>query len=146
DTTAIIEHSSTKPADNDTLNKRLDTYFIKVGFGRGLNFIIYRRIFFNLQGMIYGNIAYMNTFGNVHDRNMVSPNIFGEVAAGLGYNSERFFLGIRFSADRNTIRRNQFRYINTNGYAQVNVGYRFNSPKWLSKGYDLITHKLLKLS
>lgn len=141
----IIQHLNPSLGTSDTLNKELDAYILKLGFGRGFNVIVFKRIFFNLQAIAYGNLAYINTHGNTKDRPSLSPNIFAEVSAGLGYNTERFFIGFRVLADRNAMRRNEYRYLNSNRFAQLNIGYRFNSPKWLNRSYDAIITRIKKL-
>lgn len=139
----IIKPNDQTLQDNDSLNKRLDTYFIKFGIGRGMNLIVFKRVFFNLQAIGYGNIAYVNTYNNNKDKNTISPNLFFELSSALGYNSKRFFMGLRVAADRNAVKKNKFKYINTTGYAQIHIGYRFNSPKWLDKSYEYLKSKII---
>lgn len=145
DKQAIIQHMDPRQGARDTLNKELDAYILKLGFGRGFNVIVFKRIFFNLQAIVSGNLAYINTLGNTNDKHSLSPNIFAEVSAGLGYNTERFFVGFRVLADRNAMRRNEYKYLNINRFAQINIGYRFNSPKWLNRSYDAIKAKTKKI-
>lgn len=130
----------------DTTNKQLNTYFMKAGFGRGLNLIISKRIFLNVQTLVSGNLAFLKTNDDKNKNYYVSPNVFLELSAGLGYNSRRFFAGLRIAGDRNVFRRSAIKYINTTSYAQLNIGYRFNSPKWLDKGYSSIKDKITGIS
>lgn len=130
---------------NDTLSKSLKTYFAKVGFGRGINLIISKRVFFNFQTLVSGNLAFQNSKSEKGSKLYVSPNVFLEFSSAIGYNSKRFFCGLRLTANRNVFRRQELRYTNALGSLQLNLGYRFNAPKWLDNGYDAVKYKILKL-
>lgn len=133
------------PAYDDI--QSVNAILLKAGPGAGLNVVILKRLYFAFNYFIMGNyIAY--TY--VHRTKGVSrwrdnTNFYTESAMSFGYNSKRLFFGLTGSGDINVMRIKQASLMTNFASASLTLGYRFNAPEFLSKGWDKTTKRLKKV-
>lgn len=120
------------------------TSFI-VGPGIGLNVVIAKRVYFSLMLFLsYDLVSYKFIDNN---NNIISKNTsftaFFEQRAALGYHSQRFYAGLKFTADQIQVQTQDYKVGNSFGAVTLDVGYRFNAPGILKKVYKNTFTKFL---
>jgi hypothetical protein len=63
----------------------------------------------------------------------VAVNTFTDIRFSVGYNGTHFFGGMSLVAQSRNIRFDDIRFANTNTYAKLLIGYRFNEVGILKK-------------
>ncbi|MBC7388740.1 MAG: DUF4421 family protein [Opitutaceae bacterium] len=118
----------------------LNALLFKVGPGLGINIVVLKRFYVALNGFLMGNfIAYTYDVKN-RDRSPYgfNTNVYTETAFGFGYNSKRLFAGASFNGDINLMRIRGASIRTNFATIFVTVGYRFDTPSFLTKGYKKI--------
>ncbi len=118
-------------------NKGIQTFSIKLAPGLGGNLILYKHICLSMALFTSFDLyfyRYINSMDEVSTRReSVVFALDGYVS--LGYQSKRFYGGLRFETDR---RDAALRYIKmniVNAYTGLELGYRFNAPRAMKKFY-----------
>jgi hypothetical protein len=120
---------------------------LKAGPGIGVNIVIFKRFYFALNYFVMGNfIEYQyETQDGTHSSWRSNANLYTETTTGFGYNSKRLFAGVSFNGDIN-IMRVKGASIKTNfASVSMSLGYRFNAPHFLEKGWKDTSRKLKEL-
>lgn len=124
--------------------KSIHALLLKAGPGVGVNIVLWKRFYFSLNYFIMGNfIEYQyDTNNKGYSSWYANANLYTETATGLGYNSKRLYAGISFNGDIN-IMHIKSASIKTNfASASITLGYRFNAPRFLDKGWKKATDKV----
>ena len=123
--------------DNMKDVKGIQTLSFKLAPGVGYTFVFRKRIYLSVSAFTSFDLSvykYLSLAGE--DTDGKQSFIFElDGKASLGYQSKRFFAGLRFEAER---REALFQSIQINtiySYVGVEVGYRFNTPRFIRKVY-----------
>lgn len=152
--TTIYSSNSTILSNQQTQNiesydglKSINALLFKVGPGVGLNLVVFKRFYFAFNYFIMGNLIEY-TYKTVQDGNSglhTNANIYTETATSFGYNSKRLYGGISFNGDINIMRIKGANVKTNFATASITVGYRFNAPKFLDKGWNSVNKKISTL-
>jgi hypothetical protein len=136
------------PFFQDFMNVRsIDALILKVGPGVGMNLVVFKRLYFAMNVFFMGN-ALLYRYENessAASRWRSNVNVFYEGSSAIGFNSERFYLGIRLSADNNLMRIKGANIRTNFGSASIDMGFRFNTPGFFRKAWDKTLTRYLKL-
>ncbi|MCS6824337.1 MAG: DUF4421 domain-containing protein [Cytophagaceae bacterium] len=126
---------------------RLNALVAKSGGGYGLNLVIFKRAYFAFSWFLMCNYLRYHYEHIDHGRSLWrgNVNVFTEGNIAIGFNAERFYIGIRSSGDSNAMRVEGAKINITYGAIYFDLGYRFDAPKWLEKGWEKTATKYLKL-
>jgi hypothetical protein len=115
----------------------IQTFSIKLAPGAGGNMVLYRR--FCLSMVVFTSFDfYFYKYHSITDevfrrRGSLVFALDGYVS--LGYQSKRFYVGLRYETDRRDAALQGIRMNIANAYTGLEVGYRFNTPKFVKKVY-----------
>jgi len=122
---AIISNQSTPQSTGSDLQLMRYT---TLSFAGGYTYtLVYHSFFMNGAlsiGPAHNWILYSAPGGK--DNYDVAINTFTDIRFSVGYNGTRFFGGMSLVAQSRNIRFDDVRFANTNTYAKVLIGYRFN--------------------
>lgn len=140
----ILSRAQTNNFDSFYGIRSIHALLFKAGPGVGVNIVLWKRFYFSMNYFIMGNfIEYQ--YNTLHDGNSswkANANVYTETATGFGYNSQRLYAGISFNGDIN-IMRVKGANIKTNfANVSITVGYRFNSPRFIERGWTKATDKV----
>jgi hypothetical protein len=123
--------------------RAINSIVLKTGPGLGANIVVFKRIFFSLRVFLLANYSrYDYTFlNNRSSRWNNSVNVFGEGGASIGYNSKRFFASLNANGDVNEMQLKGAKVRTNYGAVSLDIGYRFNSPRFLDRGWEKLTQK-----
>jgi hypothetical protein len=119
----------------------------KIGPGIGLNLILFKRIYLSSMAFYCFDIVGYQYFTHTGTEIISSASVtgFAEARAALGYQSRRFYMGLKFFGDRVTFHTTQNQITTHFATVTVDIGYRLNAPGFLKKGYDATLHRFLGL-
>ncbi len=143
----ILSSVQTRQFDSYNDISSIHALLLKAGPGIGVNIVIFKRFYFSLNYFVMGNfIEYQyETQDGTHSSWRSNANLYTETTTGFGYNSKRLFAGVSFNGDIN-IMRVKGASIKTNfASVSVSLGYRFNAPHFLEKGWKDTSRKLKEL-
>lgn len=118
-------------------NKGIQTFSIKLAPGVGGNLILYKRIFLSMA--IFSSFdlyfyRYINSMDEVSSRR--ESFVFAiDGYVSLGYQSKRFYTGLRFETDRRDAALHGVKMNIVNTYTGLEFGYRFDAPRIMKKFY-----------
>ena len=120
--------------------RRLSGISIKVAPGVGGNLIFFKRMYLSTAFFIaYDLYLYKYTrFSDGSSKDGQSFVVVFDGRASLGYQSERFYIGLRYEGDSRGAKIDHVRITTQYSYVGFEVGYRFKAPGFLKKGYDKI--------
>ncbi len=117
--------------------KAIQTFSVKLAPGVGGNFVMYKSVILSMAIFPSFDIyfyRYMNDAGAYSDKRRSAVfSIDGFVS--LGYQSKRFYAGLRFEADRRDAALRGINMNIINAYTGLEVGYRFDVPHIIKKVY-----------
>lgn len=116
---------------SDLLVMRYTTLSVAGGYTYSL---VYKSFFLNgalSVGPAHNWILYSQPGGE--ENYDIAINTFSDIRVALGYNSNSFFGGMSLVAQSRNIRFDNIRFSNTNTFAKLMVGYRFNEVGILKK-------------
>ncbi len=118
--------------------RKLSGLSIKVAPGIGGNLIFFKRMYLSAAFFIaYDLYLYKYTrFSDGSSRNGQSFVVVFDGRASLGYQSERFYIGLRYEGDSRGAKIDHVRITTQYSYVGFELGYRFKAPRFLKKGYD----------
>ena len=143
----ILSTAQTDNFDSFYGIRSIHALLFKAGPGIGVNIVLWKRFYFSMNYFIMGNfIEYQyNTQDKGNSIWYTNANIYTETATGFGYNSKRLYAGVSFNGDIN-IMRIKGASIKTNfASASITVGYRFNAPRFVEKGWKKASDGLQKI-
>ena len=115
----------------------ITTTSFKVAPGVGGNLVFLKR--FYLAGALFTpyNLYLYNYYTTNHERIHKGNGIALVLDANisLGYQSERFYTGLRYQADTKSVTLNAVEMNTILSYVALDVGYRFKAPKVVKKVY-----------
>lgn len=113
------------------------TTSFKLAPGVGLNLMFLKRFYFSLAVFTPYNFYVYNYFTKdenlVHKGTSIAFVLDGNVS--LGYQSERFYAGIRYQADSKSVTFNTVSINSLFSYIGFDLGYRFVAPNFVKKVY-----------
>jgi hypothetical protein len=117
----------------------------KVGPGLGMNLVLFKRIYFS--SMLFYSFDVVSFQGFDSSGKQLTSNTsvtgFAEGRAALGYQSKRFYIGMKFIGDQVTFHTTENRISTHFATVTLDIGYRFNAPGFLKKGYDATFQRFL---
>ena len=127
-----------RPFFNDFNDIRIiRTTSFKLAPGVGLNLVFLKRFYFSLAVFAPYNFYVYNYFTKdenlVHKGTSIAFVLDGNVS--LGYQSERFYAGIRYQADSKSVTFNTVSLNSLFSYVGFDLGYRFVAPRLVKKVY-----------
>ncbi len=120
--------------------RRLTGLSIKAAVGFGGNLVFFKRMYLSATLFVaYDLYLYKYTrFSDGSSRNGQSFVVVFDGRASLGYQSERFYIGLRYEGDSRGAKIDHVRITTQYSYVGFEVGYRFKAPGFLKKGYDKV--------
>ncbi|MDB5274494.1 MAG: hypothetical protein JWO58_2861 [Chitinophagaceae bacterium] len=113
---------------------------IKLAPGVGGNLIFFKHMYLSMAFFIAYDL-YLYKYKKFSDGSINSGQSFVVVfdgRASLGYQSERFYIGLRYEGDSRGASLAHARVTTQYSYVGFEVGYRFKAPGILKKGFDKI--------
>jgi hypothetical protein len=134
---ALIGRSQQRYYDDFNNVRVIRTVSIRLAPGAGGNFIFYKHC--------YLSVAFFPSYDLYLYKYLTDPNekVKGKQTfvfvldskAGLGYQSERLYAGLRYEIERKHASLHSIQTNNVYIYTGLEVGYRFNAPRFLKKMY-----------
>jgi len=129
----------------DQLNdvRKINGVSIKLAPGFGGNLVFFKRIY--LSGAVF--VAYdlfiydYTKFSDGERKSGTSFVVVLDARASIGYQSERFYAGLRYEVDRKGIKFSKAQLTTEYSYIGLELGYRFNAPGFLKKAFDKVLPK-----
>jgi Domain of unknown function (DUF4421) len=131
DSVILTKQSAPQSTNSDLLLMRYTTISVAGGYTYTL---VYRSFFLNgalSVGPAHNWILYSRPGGE--DKYDMAVNTFSDIRFSLGYNSDRFFGGMSLVSQSRNIRFDDIQFANTNTFAKLLIGYRFNEVGILKK-------------
>ncbi len=131
DSVILTRQYSPQSGNSDLLDMRYTTLSVAGGYTYTL---VYRSFFLNGSlslGPAHNWIAYSRIDGI--ENYDVAVNTYSDIRFSLGYNSDRIFGGMSLVTQSRYIRFDDIRFANTNTFAKLMIGYRFNEVGVLKK-------------
>lgn len=131
DSAIVTNQNNSKSNDSNLRLMRYTTLSIAGGYTYTL---VYKSFFLNgalSLGPAHNWILYSGPDGE--DKYDIAINTFSDVRVALGYNSDRFFGGMSLVSQSRNIRFDDIKFSNTNTFAKLMIGYRFNEVGVLKK-------------
>lgn len=126
----------------DQLNdvSRISGLSIKLAPGFGGNLVFFHRIYLSAALFIaYDLYLYDYTkFSDGSRKSDVSFIVVLDGRASLGYQSKRFYAGLRYEVDRRGVKFSKAQLTNEYSYVGFEMGYRFKAPGFMNRTYDKI--------
>lgn len=120
--------------------QKLSGVSIKVAPGVGGNLIFFKRMYLSAAFFIAYDL-YLYKYTRFSDGSSKSGQSFVVVfdgRASLGYQSERFYIGLRYEGDSRGAQIDHVHITTQYSYIGFEVGYRFKAPGFLKKGFDKV--------
>jgi hypothetical protein len=118
-------------------NRGIQTFSVKLAPGAGGNLILYRRIFLSMALFTSFDLyfyRYIDGIGEITDRRQsIVFALDGYVS--VGYQSKRFYVGLRFETDSRNAALQGISMNTMNAYTGLEFGYRFDAPRIMKKFY-----------
>ncbi len=118
-------------------NKGIQTFSIKIAPGVGGNLILYKRIFLSMAAFTSFDLylyRYINSADETSNRRSSAVfTIDGYIS--LGYQSKRFYAGLRYETDRRNASLHGINMGVINSYTGLEFGYRFDAPRIMKRFY-----------
>ncbi len=116
---------------------RMTGYSVKLAPGVGVNLVFMRRFYLSTAVFTPFNLYFnrLFTFGEHLVRKESSLQLVLDGMASIGFQSKRFFAGLRYQAESKGAK---LKFISTTAvysYIGLDVGYRFTTPKIVKKIY-----------
>ena len=116
---------------------RMNSYAVKLAPGLGVNLVFVRRFYLSTAVFTPFNLYFnrLFTFNEHLVRKESSLQLVLDGMASFGYQSKRFYAGLRYQVES---KRALLKFISLSsvyGYIGFDVGYRFNTPKIVKKVY-----------
>ncbi len=126
----------------DQLNdvSRISGVSIKLAPGFGGNLVFFHRIYLSAALFVAYDL-YLYDYTKFSDGSTKSGASFIVVLDGrasLGYQSKRFYIGLRYEVDRRGVKFSKAQLTNEYSYVGLELGYRFKAPGFMNKAYDKI--------
>lgn len=120
--------------------RKLSGLSIKAAIGFGGNLVFFKRMYLSAAVFIaYDLYLYKYTrFSDGSSKNGQSFVVVFDGRASLGYQSERFYIGLRYEGDSRGAKIDHVSLTTQYSYIGFEVGYRFKAPKFLKKGFDKV--------
>lgn len=120
--------------------RAINALLFKLGPGVGITIVLFKRFYVAANGFAMGNfINYTYQVEGSDDRDWsTSVNFYTETNIGFGYNSKRLFAGFSLNGDINLMRIRDAAVRTYFATTLVTVGYRFDPPTFLKKGYKKV--------
>jgi hypothetical protein len=120
--------------------RKLSGLSIKAAVGFGGNLVFFKRMYLSAAVFVaYDLYLYKYTrFSDGSTKNGQSFVVVFDGRASLGYQSERFYIGLRYEGDSRGAKIDHVRLTTQYSYVGFEVGYRFKAPGFLKKGYDKV--------
>lgn len=117
--------------------RKIRTTSFKVAPGIGANLVLSRRLYLSAAIFAPYNLYFYNYFteGDIRVQKGTSIAIVLDGSISLGYQSERLYAGIRYQADSKRVKMNTVEIDTLFSYFGFDLGYRFNTPKFVKKVY-----------
>ncbi|HSZ72868.1 MAG TPA: DUF4421 family protein [Cytophagaceae bacterium] len=120
--------------------EKISGFSIKAAPGIGGNLIFFKRMYLSMAFFIAYDL-YLYKYKKFSDGSTASGQSFVVVfdgRASLGYQSERFYIGLRYEGDSRGASIVHTRVTTQYSYVGFEVGYRFKAPGLLKKGFDKV--------
>ena len=117
--------------------KKMIGYSVKLAPGLGANIVFMRQFYFSTSIFAPYNL-YFNRLYNADNRLVkkeVSLQIVLDGTASLGYQSKRFYAGVRYQAESKGAKLHYISFTTVYSYIGLDVGYRFQAPHTVKKVY-----------
>jgi hypothetical protein len=115
---------------------RMNSYSVKLAPGIGANLVFLKRFYVSTSVFIPYNLYFNRLFiGKDLSRKETSIQLVFDGLVSIGYQSKRFYTGLRYQADSKGAR---LKYISTTtvySYIGFDLGYRFLTPQAVKKVY-----------
>jgi Domain of unknown function (DUF4421) len=121
--------------------RKLSGISIRVAPGVGGNLIFFKRMYLSAAFFVAYDL-YLYNYTRFSDGSSRDGKSFVVVLDGrisLGYQSERFYIGLRYEGDSRGAKIDHVRITTQYSYGGFELGYRFKAPSFLKKGYDKIS-------
>jgi hypothetical protein len=131
DSVILTKQSTPQSTDSDLLLMRYTTISVAAGYTYTL---VYRSFFLNgafSLGPAHNWILYSRPGGE--ENYDIAVNTYTDIRVSVGYNSDRFFGGMSLVTQSRNIRFDDIQFANTNTFAKLLIGYRFNEVGILKK-------------
>lgn len=127
--------------------EKLNAFMIKMGPGVGANLVIFKRFYIATAFFVQANNVF---YQYKSEDGIVTPILrslafFGEGNMGIGFNSQRFFMGVHASGTSNQVKLRDARLAVTVGTISLDMGYRFNCPRIIKKVWAKTMTRYFKL-
>ncbi|MDB5272122.1 MAG: hypothetical protein JWO58_489 [Chitinophagaceae bacterium] len=123
--------------DDFTDIRTIRTTSFKLAPGIGANLVIFRKFYLSAALFTPYNLYLYNYYTHdaelVHKGTSIALVLDGNIS--LGYQSERFYAGLRYQADSKSVSFNTVAMNTLFSYFGLDVGYRFIAPKLVQKVY-----------
>ena len=122
--------------DFNSIN-RMNSYAIKLAPGLGINLVFLRRFYLSTAVFTPFNLYFNRLFIFYEDlvRKESSLQLTLDGMASIGYQSKRFYAGLRYQAESKRAVLKFISMTSVYSYIGLDVGYRFNTPKIVKKVY-----------
>lgn len=119
--------------------KQVNSTTFSIAPGYSYNLVVAKRIFVNASfsiGPAQNWISYETAIGTT---NYQTLNTFADLRAGIGYNSQRFFMGASYVQQTRNILFEEVRFTSSSGTFKILFGYRFKEWGFLKwRAADLL--------
>ena len=115
--------------------RKIRTTSFKIAPGIGANLVLSKRLYLSATVFTPYNLYFYNYFteDDIRVQKGTSIAVVLDASVGLGYQSERFYAGIRYQADSKHAKMNTVEMKTLFSYFGFDLGYRFKAPKSLRK-------------
>ncbi len=123
--------------------QKINGLSIKLAPGFGGNLVFFHRFYMSAAVFIaYDLFLYDYTkFSDGEKKSGTSFMVVLDARASIGYQSERFYVGLRYEVDRKGLKFSKAQLTMENSYVGLELGYRFKAPKFLKKAFDMVLPK-----
>ena len=134
---ALIGRSQRQYFDNFNNVNVIRTFSIKLAPGAGANFVFHKH--YNLSFVVFPSydLCFYKYIATTNEKtNDNQTFIFAlDGKASVGYQSKRLYAGLRYELEQKQAALQSIQINSRHTYLGLEVGYRFNTPRFVKKGY-----------
>jgi hypothetical protein len=115
----------------------INTTALRIAPGIGSNVVFFRQYYFSVVMFPSCDVYFYKFFDHADDRAKPNQAVAWvlDAKAGIGYQSKRFYAGLRYEAERRQASLRAIGLTNRYTFLGIEVGYRFNAPGVVKKIY-----------
>jgi hypothetical protein len=118
--------------------KVLRSLSVRLAPGVGTNLVLRRRVYLSLVGFTSYDLYLYKYLADTDESGVEGKQTFAWVLDGkasLGYHTRRLYAGVRFQAEHRIGTQYNLNFSKTYMYTGIELGYRFDAPKFVKKFY-----------